>query len=171
MDVEVSMNEGALTLVNAGQPCLRIIFDVKAELKKKKTDWRLELGLGALQAFGLGGEGARATTLLTRRTWRPIEGAEGAGAMIQIGEVMVMVVMVVVMLMLVLFYFCWSWCCGWCCCCCCFCCLYIVLLMMVIMIMVMMVMMLVMVLMMMMMVIVVVVMVMDDDDGGDGGDG
>ncbi|CAN0107788.1 unnamed protein product, partial [Laminaria digitata] len=86
MDVEVSLNEGALTLVNVGQPCLRIIFDLKAELKKKKTDWRLELGLGALQAFGLGGEGARATTLLTRRTWRPIEGAEGAGAMIQIGD-------------------------------------------------------------------------------------
>ena len=54
--VEASLNEGALTLVNAGQPCLRIIFDLKAELQKKKTDWRLELGLGALQAFGLGGQ-------------------------------------------------------------------------------------------------------------------
>lgn len=56
LDVEASLNEGALTLVNAGQPCLRIIFDLKAELQKKKTDWRLELGLGALQAFGLAGE-------------------------------------------------------------------------------------------------------------------
>lgn len=56
LDVEASLNEGALTLVNAGQPCLRIIFDLKAELQKKKTDWRLELGLGALQAFGLGGQ-------------------------------------------------------------------------------------------------------------------
>lgn len=52
-DVEASLNEGALTLVNAGQPCLRIIFDIKAEFCKKKADWRLELGLGALQAFGL----------------------------------------------------------------------------------------------------------------------
>lgn len=102
MDVKVSLNEGALTLVNVGQPCLRIIFDLKAELKKKKTDWRLELGLGALQAFGLGGEGARATTLLTRRTWRPNEDAERAGTMIQIGEVVVMVVVVVVTLSLLL---------------------------------------------------------------------
>ena len=105
MDVEVSLNEGALTLVNVGQPCLRIIFDLKAELKKKKTDWRLELGLGALQAFGLGGEGARATTLLTRRTWRPDEDAEGAGAMIQIGEVVLMVVVVVVATLSLLFLF------------------------------------------------------------------
>lgn len=56
LHVEASLNEGALTLVNAGQPCLRIIFDLKAELQKKKADWRLELGLGALQAFGLGGQ-------------------------------------------------------------------------------------------------------------------
>lgn len=56
LDVEASLNEGALTLVNAGQPCLRIIFDLKAELQKKNTDWRLELGLGALQAFGLVGQ-------------------------------------------------------------------------------------------------------------------
>lgn len=56
LDVEASLNESALTLVNAGQPCLRIIFDLKAELQKKKADWRLELGLGALQAFGLGGQ-------------------------------------------------------------------------------------------------------------------
>lgn len=55
-DVEASLNEGALTLVNAGQPCLRIIFDLKADLEKQKTDWRLELGLGALQAFGLAGQ-------------------------------------------------------------------------------------------------------------------
>lgn len=55
-DVEASLNEGALTLVNAGQPCLRIIFDLKADLQKQKTDWRLELGLGALQAFGLAGQ-------------------------------------------------------------------------------------------------------------------
>lgn len=48
--MEASLNEGALTLVNGGQPCLRIIFDVTAELKKKKDDWRLEMGLGALQA-------------------------------------------------------------------------------------------------------------------------
>lgn len=53
--MEASLNEGALTLVNSGQPCLRIIFDLKAELQKKKSDWRLELGLGALQAFGLAG--------------------------------------------------------------------------------------------------------------------
>ena len=37
--VEASLNEGALTLVNAGQPCLRIIFDLKAELQKKRADW------------------------------------------------------------------------------------------------------------------------------------
>jgi len=55
-EVEASLNEGALTLVNAGQPCLRIIFDLKAELQRKKSDWRLELGLGALQAFGLAGQ-------------------------------------------------------------------------------------------------------------------
>ncbi|CAM9729590.1 unnamed protein product [Ectocarpus sp. 6 AP-2014] len=86
-DVEASLNEGALTLVNAGQPCLRIIFDLKADLQKQKTDWRLELGLGALQAFGLAGQGARATTLLTRRTWRPPK-ADGGGdaGMIQIGD-------------------------------------------------------------------------------------
>lgn len=87
--MEASLNEGAITLVNAGQPCLRVIFDLKAVLKKKKTDWRLEIGLGALQAFGLGGgRGQRAITLLTRRTWRPQGSAdvEGAGNMIQIGE-------------------------------------------------------------------------------------
>ncbi|CAM9181313.1 unnamed protein product, partial [Ectocarpus fasciculatus] len=86
-DVEASLNEGALTLVNAGQPCLRIIFDLKADLQKQKTDWRLELGLGALQAFGLAGQGARATTLLTRRTWKPPKADAGGDAgMIQIGD-------------------------------------------------------------------------------------
>ena len=60
--MEASLNEGALTLVNAGQPCLRIIFDLKAELQKKKADWRLELGLGALQAFGLAGQVGLPTT-------------------------------------------------------------------------------------------------------------
>lgn len=86
LDVEACLNEGALTLVNAGRPCLRIIFDLKAELKKKKADWRLELGLGSLQAFGLGGKGTRATTLLTRRTWQPHEVASHDGDMIQIGR-------------------------------------------------------------------------------------
>lgn len=47
--MEASLNEGALTLVNGKQPCLRIIYDLKAVLQKKKTDWHLELGLGALQ--------------------------------------------------------------------------------------------------------------------------
>ena len=128
----MALNEGTLTLVNAGQPCLRIIFDLKAELKKKKTDWRLELDLGALQAFGLGREGVRATTLLTRRTWKPIAGAGGAGTMIQIGEVVGRVVVLVVgccwlLLLFLLFMFvfvfvfvfmfvvviwCWCWC--WC---------------------------------------------------------
>lgn len=48
-DVEASLNDGALTLINGKTPCLRIIFDVMAMLKKKKTDWKLDLGLGALQ--------------------------------------------------------------------------------------------------------------------------
>ena len=84
-DMEACLNEGALTLVNAGQPCLRIICDLKAEFQKKRTGWKLELGLGSLQAFGLGAKGARATTLLTRRTWRSHEVAILGGNMIQIG--------------------------------------------------------------------------------------
>ncbi|CAM9213516.1 unnamed protein product [Discosporangium mesarthrocarpum] len=67
-EMKASLNEGALTMVNRGRPCLRIIWDMSAEITKRKNSWILDLALGALQIFDLlPSGGGRPCAVLTRK--------------------------------------------------------------------------------------------------------